>query len=83
MKNLRSEKGISLIVLAIIIIFVIIFIVAMSQPQDGIGTVEEETKKLEEMQKEKNEADDNYLKALNNASESKNNLEQLESQYNY
>lgn len=71
---MRNQKGISLmklIVIIAIIILGIVFIVAMSKPQNGIGSSEKETREWEEQQERTNkalkdaeEADKNYNQAL-------------------
>ncbi len=81
MINLKSQKGISLIKLIIIIVVIIlgiIFIVKMSEPQNGIGTVKEEQEKYNKALQDKEKADKKYQDALNNAIKSKENLERLE-----
>ena len=55
-------------------------VIGMAQVQDGIGSVEEETKKLAEAQEAAKTANDNYLISLNNLSVSASNLEQVEQQ---
>lgn len=52
--------------------------VGLAQTQDGIDSVEEETKKLAEAQKIAKTANDNYLTSLSNLSVTTSNLEQIE-----
>lgn len=81
---IKNQKGISLmklILIVVAVILVIIFIVKMSEPQDGIGTVEEEQEKYNKILQEKENADKKYQDALKNAVESQKRLEQLEKGY--
>lgn len=71
---MRNTKGISLIkviIIVVVIILGIVFIVKMSEPQNGIGTLEEETEEWEKTKDKLNkanqnlqEAEDNYYKSL-------------------
>lgn len=67
---MKNQKGITMIALILIVVVVvilgIIFIVKMSQPQDGIGSIREEQEKLNRAIKEKEKADEQYQKAINN-----------------
>lgn len=84
MKYLKNQKGISLIKLVIIVAIIIvgiIFVVKMSEPQDGIGSVQEEQEKYNKTLQEKEKADRQYQDALQNAIKSKENLEKLEKGY--
>ena len=56
------------------------FTVGMAQTQDGIDSVKKETEKLAEAQNNAKIANDNYLTAVNNLSNTMSNLEQLEKQ---
>lgn len=49
-----------LIIIVVVIILAIIFIVKMSEPQDGIGTVKEEQEKYNKTLQEKEKADKQY-----------------------
>ena len=72
---MKNQKGITLVKLIIIIaitIVGIIFFVEMSKPQDGIGSVKEETRnweekknKLEDSEKRLKDAEDRYYNSLN------------------
>ncbi len=67
---MRNQKGISLmklIIIVAIIIVGIVFIVAMSKPQNGIGSLKEETEEWE--------------KSRNNADNAKQKVNELESKY--
>lgn len=84
MKNLRNQKGISLIAIIVIVAIIIagiIFIVKMSETPDGIGTVQEEQEKYNKTLQEKEKADKQYQDTLNNATKTKENLEKLEKGY--
>lgn len=66
---MKNEKGISLIKLIIIVAIIIvgiIFIVKMSETQDGIGTVQDEQEKYNKILQEKEKADEQYQEALEN-----------------
>ena len=81
---MKNQKGISLIkviIIVAIIILGIIFIVKMSEPQDGIGTVKEEQEKYNKTLQNKEKADKQYQDALENAIKTKENLEKLEKGY--
>ena len=78
---MRSQKGASLlkiILIGVAVIAVIIFIVKMSEPQDGIRSVEEETKSWEKSKENLDKANDNLNKATENYINSKKTLESLE-----
>ena len=80
-KNLKTQKGISLIKLIVIIVIIIvgiIFDVKMSETPDGIGTVEEEQEKYNKTLQEKEKAEQQYQQALNNVIETTTRLEELE-----
>lgn len=80
-KKLQNQKGISLIKLIIIIVVIIvgiIVIVKMSEPQDGILSVEDAEKQYQNTLREKEKAEQEYQQALNNVVESTNRLEELE-----
>ncbi len=65
---MKNQKGISLIKLILVvvtIILAIIFIVKMSEVPDGIGTVEEEKEKYNEILQEQEKADKQYQYTLN------------------
>ena len=84
MKNLKNQKGITLtklIIIIAVIILGIVFIVKMSEPQDGIGTLEEEQEKYNKTLQEKENADKKYQDALEDAIKSKEKLEKLEKGY--
>ena len=81
---MKNQKGISLIKVVIIVAIIIvgiIFVVKMSEPQDGIGSVQEEQEKYNKTLQEKEKADKQYQDALQNAIKSKENLEKLEKGY--
>lgn len=81
---MKNQKGISLIKVVIIVAIIIvgiIFVVKMSEPQDGIGSVQEEQEKYNKTLQEKEKADKQYQDALQNAIKSKENLEKLEKSY--
>lgn len=70
-----------LLIIVAVIIVGIIFIVKMSETQDGIGTVEEEQEKYNKALQEKENADKKYQEALNKSIETQTRLEQLEKGY--
>ncbi len=70
-----------LLIIVAVIIVGIIFIVKMSETQDGIGTVEEEQEKYNKTLQEKENADKKYQEALNKSIETQTRLEQLEKGY--
>lgn len=70
-----------LVIIVAVIIVGIIFIVKMSETQDGIGTVEEEQEKYNKTLQEKENADKKYQEALNKSIETQTRLEQLEKGY--
>lgn len=81
---MKNQKGISLVKVVIIVAIIIvgiIFVVKMSEPQDGIGSVQEEQEKYNKTLQEKEKADKQYQDALQNAIKSKENLEKLEKGY--
>lgn len=81
---MKNQKGISLIKVVIVVAIIIvgiIFVVKMSEPQDGIGSVQEEQEKYNKTLQEKEKADKQYQDALQNAVKSKENLEKLEKSY--
>ena len=69
-----NQKGISLIkaiIIIAVIILAIIFVVQMSKPRNGIGTLKEETEEwertkdnLDKATQKRQEAEDNYYKSL-------------------
>lgn len=66
---MKNQKGISLLKLVIIIAIIIggiIFIVAMSQTQNGIGSTEKETREWEKSKDNLNKANENLQKANDN-----------------
>lgn len=80
-KKLQNQEGISLIKLIVIIVVIIvgiIFIVKMSEPQDGILSVEDAEKQYQNTLREKEKAEQEYQQALNNVVESTDRLEELE-----
>lgn len=82
--KMKNQNGISLIkviIIVAIIILGVIFIVKMSEPQDGIGTVSEEQEKYNKTLQNKEKADKQYQDALENAIKTKENLEKLEKGY--
>ncbi len=82
--KMKNQNGISLIkviIIVAIIILGVIFIVKMSEPQDGIGTVNEEQEKYNKTLQNKEKADKQYQDALENAIKTKENLEKLEKGY--
>lgn len=70
-----------LLIIVAVIIVGIIFIVKMSETQDGIRTVEEEQEKYNKALQEKENADKKYQEALNKSIETQTRLEQLEKGY--
>lgn len=81
---MKNQKGISLIKVVIVVAIIIvgiIFVVKMPEPQDGIGSVQEEQEKYNKTLQEKEKADKQYQDALQNAVKSKENLEKLEKSY--
>lgn len=81
---MKNQKGITLtklIIIIAVIILGIIFVVKMSEPQDGIGTLKEEQEKYNKTLQEKEEADKKYQDALDDAIKSKEKLEKLEKGY--
>lgn len=81
---MKNQKGISLIKVVIIVAIIIvgiIFVVKMSEPQDGIGSVQEEQEKYNKTLQEKENADKQYQDALEDAIKSKEKLEKLEKGY--
>ena len=82
--KMKNQNGISLIkviIIVAIIILGVIFIVKMSEPQDGIGTVNEEQEKYNKTLQNEEKADKQYQDALENAIKTKENLEKLEKGY--
>ena len=66
---MKNPKGISLLKLVIIIAIIIggiIFIVAMSRPQNGISSTEKETREWEKSKDNLNKANENLQKANDN-----------------
>lgn len=83
-KLLKNQKGITLMKLVItiaIVILVIIFIVKMSQPRDGLGTPQEEAEKLRQTQENYDKALEDTRKSQNKASDAMQNLKELEENY--
>lgn len=81
---MKNQKGITLtklIIIIAVIILGIVFVVKMSEPQDGIGTLKEEQEKYNKTLQEKEEADKKYQDALDDAIKSKEKLEKLEKGY--
>lgn len=81
---MKSQKGISLttlIIIVAIIIVGIISIVKMSEVPDGIGTVEEEQEKYNKILQEQEKANKQYQDALENYQKTKKDLEEAEKQY--
>lgn len=80
---MKNQKGISLmklIVIIAIIILGIVFIVAMSKPQNGIGSSEKETREWEKSKEQRDkalkdaeEADKNYNRALQELEQTERN----------
>lgn len=56
------------------------FTIGMAQTQDGIDSVKKETEKLAEVQDNAKTANDNYLTAMNNLSQTTSNLDTLQQQ---
>jgi len=81
---MKNQKGIALtklIIIIAVIILGIVFVVKMSEPQDGILSVEEAQEKYNKTLQEKEKIDKEYQDALENVIQTKETLERLEKNY--
>ena len=84
--DLRSQKGATLkkvIIIIVIIIGAILFIIWGTTPKNGIKSVEEATRDYERTKEKSDKLNQEYINTLEDYSEKKEKLEELERKYNY
>ena len=78
---MKSQKGMStikLIIIIVVIVLGIIFVVAMSKPRNGIGSLKKETKEMEEAQERLRKSNDRTKEAQQNYIDSLTELKEAE-----